>query len=112
MIDYMRRQYDLNPARTVAHFGPSIGPKSYVMTYLSEALRQEAWRPFLQETDNGYETDIVGYAIQRLIENGLDPDNISRSPVDVAVGEDYFSHTAFKNRDQERGRNGFMAVID
>jgi copper oxidase (laccase) domain-containing protein len=111
VVSRMRRTYGTKPADLIVHFGASVAPESYVLSYLSEPLRQEAWRPFLREVGGGYETDIVGYAVQRLLENGVAGQNISRSPVDVGSDQNYFSLTAHKRGDMPEGRNGFIAMM-
>jgi hypothetical protein len=110
-LDIMRRTYGTDPAQVITYFGPSIAPESYVLPSLNEAMRREAWRPFLRETLSGYETDIVGYAVQRLLEQGVSGRNISRSPIDVATHPDYFSFTEHKRIGVPNGSNGLVAVI-
>ena len=113
VIGSMERTHGTDPADLVVHFGASIAAQSYVLTYLGEALRKEAWRPYVREVDGGYETDIVGYVIQRLLEKGVKGENISRSPIDTFGHPDYFSfveHSA-DPKNVPDGRNGFIAVL-
>jgi copper oxidase (laccase) domain-containing protein len=111
MVRYLQRNFGTKPADLVVHFGSSIAPESYVLSYIGEALRQEAWRPFLCEVDGGHATDIVGYAVQRLLENKIKAANISRSLVDVATHPEYFSLTAHDQGNGANGRNGFLVTL-
>jgi copper oxidase (laccase) domain-containing protein len=109
----MERAYGTDPADLVVHFGSSIAAHSYVLPYLGETLRKEAWRPYLREVDGAFETDIVGYVIQRLLEKGVRGENISRSPVDTFGHPDYFSFVEHSTdpKNIPDGRNGFIAVL-
>jgi hypothetical protein len=66
----------------------------------------------LRPVKGGFQTDFVDYALQRLLEQGVPGDQISRSTADVSQGEDFFSLTAHEQRNQPEGRNGFIAVIN
>lgn len=112
MLRRLRQSHGTIAADVQVHFGASIAPESYVLPYLSPVLEQDAWRDFLREAPGGgFETDVVGYAIQRLVEHGIPAERISRSPVDVATHPDYFSFVAHKQRGALNGRNGFVAAI-
>ncbi len=113
LVEHMRRMYGTKPSDLVVHFGASIAPESYVMPRLGESLRQEAWRPFLREVEGGYETDIVGFAAQSLLDRGVRGENITRSAIDTFSHPDYFSfveHAASGGAVPD-GRNGFIAVL-
>ncbi len=114
-ITYLQGQYLTDPKNLLVYFGSSIAPESYTLTYLSETLRQEVWRPYIRETSpNCFETDFIGFAIQRLIEKGVPGENIKRSLIkDVATHPNYFS---FAEHQKSKGvvpdgRNGFIAMI-
>jgi copper oxidase (laccase) domain-containing protein len=114
VVKQMRRDHGTRPQDLIVYFGSSIAPESYSLTYLSEALRQEAWKDYIiQVPGGGFQTDIVGYAVQRLIECGVPGQNITRSTIDVATHDNYFSFTEYKQHkaDMPDGRNGFIAVM-
>jgi copper oxidase (laccase) domain-containing protein len=114
VVKQMRRNHGTHPRDLIVHFGTSIAPESYSLTYLSEALRQEAWRDYIVEVPGGgFQTDIVGYAVQRLVECGVPGQNITRSTINVATHDNYFSFTEYKQHeaDMPDGRNGFVAVM-
>lgn len=112
MIRYMRDYYGAKPARILAYFGPAIASESYVLPHLSDALQAPDWKPFLKKTPEGYATDIVGYAAQRLMEAGVQADNISYSAIDVAAANSgYFSFVRHQASNEPDGRNGFMVAM-
>jgi copper oxidase (laccase) domain-containing protein len=113
IVRYLQQTYRTKPADLLVHFGASIAPESYLLTYVGEPLRQEAWRPYIREVDGRFATDIVGYAAQRLLETGIQGQNIARSPIDVATHPDYFSfteHLSDKTNIAD-GRNGFLVTL-
>jgi copper oxidase (laccase) domain-containing protein len=114
VVKQMQHDHGTRPQDLIVHFGSSIAPESYTLPYLSEALRQEAWKDYLVEIPGcGFQTDIVGYAVQRLIECGVPGQNITRSTIDVATHDNYFSFTEYNHyeADMPDGRNGFIAVM-
>jgi hypothetical protein len=113
VVSHLQKTYGTKPADLVVHFGAAIAPESYLLTYLGEPLRQDAWRPYLREVDGAFETDIVGFAAQSLLEKGVPGANISRSPIDTFTHPDFFSFTEHQGdrANVPDGRNGFIATI-
>jgi|GEM_PF-824410 len=113
MLDYMQRERNINPEKVVAHFGPTIAPESYVLSYLGEDLQAADWQPFAYQSPNaqGYEIDFVGYTKSKLIEKGVPAANITETDVDVRTDRRHFSLTAHKEDGIDNGRNGFVVRL-
>jgi copper oxidase (laccase) domain-containing protein len=107
----MIRRHGTQPENIVAHFGPSIAPESYTMQELRDDLLRPDWQHHAYATEGGYELDVVGYARQQIINEGVSPGNISVAPVDVASDERFFSFTRHKQLGVPNGRNGFVVTM-
>jgi copper oxidase (laccase) domain-containing protein len=107
----MSANYDTKPDAIAAYFGPSVSNESYLLEYISPALQTETWKPFVTESPAGYKVNLVGYAAQQLIEDGVASTHILYSDVDTGSNDDYFSLTQHRAAGQSAGRNGFIASI-
>lgn len=110
VLDYAVSERGLNKDTTLAFLGPSIQKKSYVTDKLHDRQQNDPdWDPFIEEGDDGFHVDIPGFIVATLVAKGLNPNNISASPVDTGEKDSgFFSYTRHIRDGVEIGRNPFI----
>jgi len=99
----MRQFFGSHPADIKVFIGPSIKKESYIFDN-PEQLKMPQWKGYLHPTADGYGIDLVGYNLNRLAENSIDPSNIQVSPVDTALSRDYESHYSHTKQGRPKAR--------
>lgn len=106
-VEAMADTYGSDETQIQAHIGPTISKDSYIK---NEPPSGDAWQPYLEQTSEGTQIDIVGYNIAQLTQAGIQPDHISVSDTDTATDDRYFSHYQ-SARDENMPEERFASVV-
>lgn len=100
-IKSLKINYKCNPKDLICTIGPAIHKDSYIQ--VNPVQKDDPkWKDYVESVGGEkYKVDIIGFCINRLIESGVKPENISDSGIDTALNENYFSHY----RDKTNGRD-------
>jgi copper oxidase (laccase) domain-containing protein len=92
-IEYLKQEFDSDPAELLVWLSPAVGSKSYPLYAL----------------DNRGLHEVI---IEQMTKAGVRPQNIEASHVDTAESPDYFSHSEFLagNRSED-GRFAIIAMM-
>ncbi len=111
LINYLATKHQSKPADLLVYISPSIRQDSYYHPKLHQ-LDDPAWKDFIAESSKGYHLDVFGFVHKQLVDAGVLEDRIEASSVDVAQSNDYFSHFAAKQKDQQAGRYAVLCVLN
>lgn len=75
----------------IVWMSPGAGSESYRLEWF-DAADDPKWQGFYKHDANGYLLDLAGFNKQQCIEGGVNPSNISVSPVDTMTDPNYYSH--------------------
>ena len=96
----------------IVHIGPGIASKTYVLPQnIQEQLHHCSWVGNIQETKNGLAIDLAGFISSELRRLGL-LSRITKSNVNTAENDKYFSHYKATRNGATNGRNGFVCEIE
>lgn len=87
------KEYGSDPSDLLVWMGPSAQRQSYRMEYFDRA-NDPAWQGFFDRSEDGFYLDMQGFNEARLIDAGVKPSNIERSPIDTVTHPNFFSHSA------------------
>ena len=99
------------PARMHGYIGPCIQRGSYLLPLSVRAhLTHPSWSGNTERVDGQLAVDIAGFTKEELLRLGLPARNISRSNVDTATSNRYYSHYQATRSQEPNGRNGVAVV--
>jgi copper oxidase (laccase) domain-containing protein len=114
MLEHTTSVYGVDPEKTIAYLGPSIGPDSYVRSKDSVRegqLDDPRWKGHITQDQEGrLHVDLPGVVKSNLAE-GFGITTIHDSGVDVAADPHHFSYTRHKATGEPNGRNAFVVAM-
>jgi len=85
-----------------AYIGPCAGD-SYIYSEYPTWAKDDSWKYFITETDEGYKIDLKSAIVSQLKSMGIE--DIRVSPIDTIVDKRFYSNYAYKHgNDTKNGR--------
>lgn len=106
---YVRKTYGAMIADAKVYIGPSIRQESYFFkTIDKKQLEDTRWRNRIQRADDLYYVDLLGFTIDRLLDEGVESAAITTDNIDTGSDKNYFSHARAVRTGKPEGRNMFI----
>jgi copper oxidase (laccase) domain-containing protein len=93
------------------HFAPSVRHRSYHYPDTPEQIYDPRWKGHIYRRKRLWHVDLVGRVVRDLVDNGIEPEQMKISPIDVGANTDYFSHVRSRRTGETQGRNGVVAML-
>lgn len=109
VIEYMQREFDTQPSKLHAYFGPAIHPKSYILDQNRTSFLSDWSSHIVEKTPSQLSVDIIAFNEAVLLKHGVRRETIFHDNVDTATSPNHFSHYRSYRTGDTQGR--FATIV-
>lgn len=109
LVKYMQQEFDTQPNKLHAYFGPAIHPTSYILDQNRTSFLSDWSSHITKKTPSQLSVDIIGFNEAILVRHGVRSETIFHDNVNTATSPNHFSHYRSYRTGETQGR--FATVV-